>query len=106
MLLAARPEDLRIIHSPVGMPGRAVNSPLVQRLAAGMRQPRPIAAAASKSCRPAETPLLHHPRPHRSSEGHWEEGLFFSGSRVDLVDRMRTVPDLIDELMKEWRALA
>ena len=39
-------------------------------------------------------------------KGNWEEGLFFSGSRVDLVDRMRTVPDLIDELMKEWRALA
>ena len=106
LLLAARPEDLRIIHSPVGMPGRAVNSPLVQRLAAGMRQPPAHCSGCIKSCRPAETPFCITHALIEAVKGNWEEGLFFSGSRVDLVDRMRTVPDLIDELMKEWRALA
>lgn len=105
VLLAARPEDLRIIHSPVGMPGRAVNSPLVQRLAAGMRQPPAHCSGCIKSCRPAETPFCITHALIEAVKGNWEEGLFFSGSRVDLVDRMRTVPDLIDELMKEWRAL-
>lgn len=106
VLLAARPEDLRIIHSPVGMPGRAVNSPLVQRLAAGMRQPPAHCSGCIKSCRPAETPFCITHALIEAVKGNWEEGLFFSGSRVDLVDRMRTVPNLIDELMKEWRALA
>ena len=106
VLLAARPEDLRIIHSPVGMPGRAVNSPLVQRLAAGMRQPPAHCSGCIKSCRPAETPFCITHSLIEAVKGNWEEGLFFSGSRVDLVDRMRTVPDLIDELMKEWRVLA
>ena len=106
VLLAARPEDLRIIHSPVGMPGRAVNSPLVQRLAAGMRQPPAHCSGCIKSCRPAETPFCITHALIEAVKGNLEEGLFFSGSRVDLVDRMRTVPDLIDELMKEWRALA
>ena len=106
VLLAARPEDLRIIHSPVGMPGRAVNSPLVQRLAAGMRQPPAHCSGCIKSCRPAETPFCITHALIEAVKGNWEEGLFFSGSRVDLVDRMRTVPDLIDEFMKEWRALA
>lgn len=106
VLLAARPENLRIIHSPVGMPGRAVNSPLVQRLAAGMRQPPAHCSGCIKSCRPAETPFCITHALIEAVKGNWEEGLFFSGSRVDLVDRMRTVPDLIDELMKEWRALA
>lgn len=106
VLLAARPEDLRIIHSPVGMPGRAVNSPLVQRLAAGMRQPPAHCSGCIKSCRPAETPFCITHALIEAVKGNWEEGLFFSGSRVDLVDRMRTVSDLIDELIKEWRALA
>ena len=106
VLLAARPEDIRIIHSPVGMPGRAVNSPLVQRLAAGMRQPPAHCSGCIKSCRPAETPFCITHALIEAVKGNWEEGLFFSGSRIDLVDRMRTVPDLIDELMKEWRALA
>ena len=39
VLLAAQPEDVRIIHSPVGMPGRALNTPLVQKLAEGLRFP-------------------------------------------------------------------
>ena len=99
VLLAARPEDLRIIHSPVGMPGRAVNSPLVQRLAAGMRQPPAHCSGCIKSCRPAETPFCITHALIEAVKGNWEEVLFFSGSRVDLVDRMRTVPDLIDELM-------
>ena len=106
VILAARPEDLRVIHSPVGMPGRAVNSPLVQRLAAGLRQPPAHCSGCIKSCRPAETPFCITHALIEAVKGNWEEGLFFSGSRVDLVDRMRTVPDLIDELMKEWRALA
>ena len=88
------------------MPGRAVNSPLVQRLAAGMRQPPAHCSGCIKSCRPAETPFCITHALIDAVKGNWEEGLFFSGSRVDLVDRMRTVPDLIDELMKEWRALA
>lgn len=37
VLLHARQEDLRIIHSPVGMPARALNTPLVQKLASGER---------------------------------------------------------------------
>ena len=106
VILAARPEDLRIIHSPVGMPGRAVNSPLVQRLAAGLRQPPAHCSGCIKSCRPAETPFCITHALIEAVKGNWEEGLFFSGSRVDLADRMRTVPDLIDELMKDWRALA
>lgn len=106
VILAARPEDLRVIHSPVGMPGRAVNSPLVQRLAAGLRQPPAHCSGCIKSCRPAETPFCITHALIEAVKGNWEEGLFFSGSRVDLVDRMRTVPDLIDELIKEWRALA
>lgn len=106
VILAARPEDLRVIHSPVGMPGRAVNSPLVQRLAAGLRQPPAHCSGCIKSCRPAETPFCITHALIEAVKGNWEEGLFFSCSRVDLVDRMRTVPDLIDELMKDWRALA
>lgn len=106
VILAARPEDLRVIHSPVGMPGRAVNSPLVQRLAAGLRQPPAHCSGCIKSCRPAETPFCITHALIEAVKGNWEEGLFFSGSRVDLADRMRTVPDLIDELMKDWRALA
>ena len=35
-----------------------------------------------------------------------EEGLFFSGASVGLLDRMCSVRELMEELTREWRALA
>ncbi len=48
VLLAAKPEDVRIIHSPVGMPGRALATPLVQKLEQGCASRRSTAPAVSK----------------------------------------------------------
>ena len=56
VLLAARPEDVRIIHSPVGMPGRALATPLVQKLEQGLRFPPKHCARCLKACEPAKVP--------------------------------------------------
>ena len=36
-------------------------------------------------------------------KGNVEEGLFFCGANVGRLDRMRTVQELMDELVTEWR---
>ena len=56
VLLAAKPEDVRIIHSPVGMPGRALATPLVQKLEQGLRFPPKHCARCLKACEPAKVP--------------------------------------------------
>ena len=76
VLLAAKPEDVRIIHSPVGMPGRALNTPLGQALPAQALRP------VSQDLRPRRCALLHHPRPHRGGEGQ-------RGGRTFLLRRKR-----------------
>ena len=50
VLLNAGSEDVRIIHSPVGMPGRALNTPLVQAMAEGRRFPPRHCARCLKTC--------------------------------------------------------
>ena len=56
VLLEAREEDLAIIHSPVGMPGRAVRTPLIRRLEAGERlEPQVVRPVSAGPCRPSET---------------------------------------------------
>ena len=69
VLLAAKPEDVRIIHSPVGMPGRALNTPLVQALAEGKRFPPKHCARCLKTCDPAAVPYCITHAPHRGGEG-------------------------------------
>ena len=36
-------------------------------------------------------------------KGNVEEGLFFCGANVGQLDRMRSVRELMDELVTEWR---
>ena len=102
-LLNAKTEDVRIIHSPVGMPGRALNTPLVQKLAEGKRFPPERCARCLKSCDPAKVPYCITHALIEAVQGNVEEGLFFCGANVGRLDRMCSVKELIDELMDDWR---
>ena len=103
VLLAAKPEDVRIIHSPVGMPGRALNTPLVQALAQGKRFAPRHCARCLKTCDPAKVPYCITHALIEAVKGNVEEGLFFCGANVGRLDRMYTVRELMDELTAEWR---
>ena len=103
VLLQARAEDVRIIHSPVGMPGRALATPLVQRLEQGGRVPPRRCARCLKSCDPGKVPYCITHALIRAVQGDVENGLFFCGSNVGRLDKMRSVKELIDEVMTEWR---
>lgn len=103
VLLRARPEDVRIIHSPVGMPGRALATPLVQKLEQGLRFPPRRCARCLKSCDPASVPYCITRALIEAVKGNVEEGLFFCGANVGRLDRMRTVRELMEELETEWR---
>ena len=103
VLLNASAEDVRIIHSPVGMPGRALNTPLVQALAEGRRFPPKRCARCLKSCDPAKVPYCITHALIEAVKGNVEEGLFFCGANVGQLDRMRSVRELMDELVTEWR---
>ena len=103
VLLEAREEDLAIIHSPVGMPGRAVRTPLIRRLEAGERLVPQWCAQCMQGCRPSEIPFCITHALIQAVKGNREEGLFFSGSNVERLDRMVHVRDIMDELMNEWR---
>ena len=103
VLLNAGPEDVRIIHSPVGMPGRALNTPLVQALTEGKRFPPKHCARCLKTCDPAKVPYCITHALIEAVKGNVEEGLFFCGANVGRLSRMYTVRELMDELVTEWR---
>ena len=103
VLLNASAEDVRIIHSPVGMPGRALDTPLVQNIAQGRRFAPEHCARCLKSCDPAKVPYCITHALIEAVKGNVEEGLFFCGANVGRLDRMYTVQELMDELMTEWR---
>lgn len=97
ILLSAKSEDLEIIHSPVGMPGRAVHSKLLQKLSAGRVAPTHCSHCI-KSCNPATVPYCITNALIEAVKGNAGDGLFFSGSNVGRLTEMSTVHEVIASL--------
>lgn len=99
--LRAKKEDVVIIHSPVGLPGRAIKTPLVKKILEG-KAPKPdpkkcegcIGIVCDKSYCILE--VLENAR-----KGDLENGLVFAGSNVWRVNKIVSVKELIQELVTE-----
>lgn len=96
-IVGAKSENVRIIHSPVGMPGRALVTPLIEKMEAGERIPPKWCAGCIKSCDPATTRYCITHALIEAVKGNLEEGLFFCGSGVDRTDRISTVAEVLEE---------
>ncbi|MCI5747819.1 NAD(P)H-dependent flavin oxidoreductase [Eubacterium pyruvativorans] len=101
-IIAARPEDVVILKSPVGMPGRALRSPLTRAWAAGKRTPPSRCIRCIHTCDPKTTPYCITAALRAAWRGDWEHGLFFCGANVGKVNRMETVREVMNDLKKGW----
>lgn len=102
-LLQARPEDVAIVQSPVGMPGRAMKSPLIKRVQAGLQPKIERCIRCLTPCDPAKSPYCISRALVAAVQGDWENGLFFCGANVGRKSALTTVKDEIDQIMNEWR---
>ncbi len=102
ILIAAKQEDICLVKSPVGMPGRALRSPLVERLGLNIRTPIKKCIDCLLPCTPATTPYCITSALIAAVEGDWENGLFFCGSNAFRLDRMMPVRELMKELTQGW----
>lgn len=102
VILQAKAEDVMILKSPVGMPGRGLRTPLTTHVAEGGRIKPEKCIRCIKTCNPAETPYCISRALIEGFYGNVEEGLFFCGGNVGRVNEMTTVDALMEELAEEW----
>jgi nitronate monooxygenase len=96
----AKQEDLTIIKSPVGMPGRALLNKFLERSRKGELH-FTCHYQCLKTCNPSESPYCIADALLNAAEGKLDEGFVFAGSNVYRVDKIVPVKDLIDELISE-----
>ena len=101
-LLDARPEDIAIVQSPVGMPGRALRSPLITRVQAGGQPGIDRCIRCLRACNPAQSPYCISRALMAAVRGDWDNGLFFCGANAGDKRAITTVRDEITQIMKEW----
>jgi NAD(P)H-dependent flavin oxidoreductase YrpB (nitropropane dioxygenase family) len=96
--LNATTSDVRIVQSPVGMPGRAIQNPFLDKVKAG-RQPIQKCFHCLEKCDPATTPYCITKALIHAVQGDLDNGLIFCGADVDRLHEMTTVEELMKRLI-------
>lgn len=95
-----RKEDIAIIKSPVGMPGRAIRNSFIRR-AQQERIPPKHCFGCLQTCKPSMTPYCITQALIEAVKGNLEQGLIFCGANAWREDRIRTVQEVIREILEE-----
>ena len=99
----AKEEDVVLIHSPAGLPGRAIKNPFVAKYLEGEVESKPCFANCLTHCRYRKTreTFCIAAALVDAQVGNWETGLFFCGSNVVRANKVERVKDIITELFGE-----
>ena len=104
MIVEAKEEDITIVKSPVGMPGRALLTPLIKRLNAGEKFTPDRCNLCLSACPHGNlTPYCISRALIEAVKGNKEDGLFFCGANASRIDKIITVEELMKEIESEWR---
>ena len=96
----AKEEDIVIVKSPVGMPGRAIKNKFLERVAKG-----PVKVEhcfrCLEHCDPATTPYCITKALINAAEGKIDDALLFCGSNAYRCEKIETVPEVMAALCGE-----
>ncbi len=101
--LAAREEDIVIVDSPVGMPGRAIRNDFVKELELRGKLPVQCPYRCLTACKADHANYCIAKVLLNSYLGDVKNGLIFCGQNAHRVDKIVTVQELFDELVRELR---
>lgn len=97
--LRARKEDIVIVKSPVGMPGRAICNALIERVNAGEKIPHSPCHGCLRNCDPANIPYCITDALINAAKGDVEHALLFCGAYAYKAEKLETVKDVINSLI-------
>ena len=97
--LNAQKEDVALIRSPVGLPGRALRTPFVEKMEAGEK-------LKAKDCKYKCLKKCDHfycisERLNMAKDGNIDEGLVFSGENVYKMNEILTVKEVFDMFVSQ-----
>jgi len=100
--IKAGKDDVRIIKSPVGMPGRAINSKFLSDVEEGKRKPKNCPVNCIKTCDVVSAPYCIIASLTSALRGNFRNGYAFAGSNVWKADQIISVKELFANIKKEF----
>lgn len=99
----AKPEDVVLIESPVGMPGQAIINPFLKRLFAGKVPRHTDIARCVKCLKFCKRNYCIIEALEKAQQGDMENGLVFSGKRAGEIKEILPVKEIIENFKKEFK---
>jgi NAD(P)H-dependent flavin oxidoreductase YrpB (nitropropane dioxygenase family) len=99
--LDAGPDDITIIKSPVGLPGRVINSTFVEKIKQGLTVPFKCSYKCLRTCEPDKAPYCIAKVLSNASKGKLDESFVFAGSNAYKCKEIIPVKTLVEKLTQE-----
>jgi nitronate monooxygenase len=100
----AAKEDIVIIKSPVGLPGRAINNDFLEAVKRGEKIPFTCPYHCIRTCDHRKSPYCIALALIQAKRGNLKRGFVFSGQNAYRIDRIISVKELISALKQEYFA--
>ena len=100
--IASKKEDIIIIDSPVGLPGRVIKNDFVEQIMLGNKKPFKCPWHCLSTCNFTDAPFCIAQALFNSAQGKMDEGFVFSGAKAYMANRMRHVSEVVDNLISEY----
>ncbi len=104
--IRCKKEDIIIIQSPVGLPGRAIRNEFLEDVERGMKKPFTCPWKCLKTCNYKESPYCIALALTNAKKGYLDNGYAFIGANGYRVNKIVHVKELIEELIKEYEEAA
>ncbi len=103
--IRCKKEDIVIIDSPVGLPGRAIRDKFLERISSGVKETFTCPWKCLKSCDFKNVPYCIGLALTNAKKGDLENGFAFAGANAYRVDKIISVKELIETLVGEYMAV-
>ncbi len=97
-----RKEDIVIIDSPVGLPGRAIRDKFLERISSGIKETFKCPWKCLRTCDFKNVPYCIGLALANAKKGDLQNGFAFAGANAYLVDKIISVKELIETLTEEY----
>ncbi len=95
-------EDIIIINSPVGMPGRAITGKFINKINEGLTKPKSCPFHCIKTCEYQTSEYCIIKALYHAAKGDLSKGYVFAGANAHLAEKISTVPEVIARLKEEY----
>jgi len=96
-------EDITIIDSPVGLPGRAIKNKFLEEVSSGIRKPFKCPWKCLKTCDFKKSPYCIALALTNAQQGKLSDGFVFAGANAYRVEKITSVKELMATLSEEYK---